>query len=414
MLCVKCHTAIAGDAKNCSYCGAKTDKNRTRKAAFLLFAVLLSLTAGSYYYAERGIAAYTDETANQPQDGEQNTAAQNTGHTLSSPEEVLNSPETRERTQADITIALMEAVISANQYQSKRTNSVFVTNRGYLYNNSEKIFVTIHDIEKTKILESIPDGILLLYLRTADLAGYSGLDIIQSQNLVIFAAYEIADGFVLKSENNGGGVLPREDLSRVLAKYESDNGAIRKIEKDSDDYNQISMLIGNLYNGRDSFNFHYLYKDDVYCVAVTSSVANPNIINGHILYLENDTWYPGFWHYETHEKPKAAVNAQFTDLNLELVPEWSLVPANTLRTNYPELIRLLRQNGMISADETVTLQSGTDEFCYIETESGLKYIGFLNQNGKWDISKITSYEQAVRFLENAAETPPLYILKQFD
>jgi hypothetical protein len=121
----------------------------------------------------------------------------------------------------------------------------------------------------------------------------------------------------------------------------------------------------------------------------------------------------GFSNYETYEKYKAVINARFVDINLELIPSFNMTAfANGMRNDYPEVIRSMTLNGVITDEETVTFQSGTEDFCYIESESGRKFIGFLNKDGVWNNIEVDSYEQAAAVLNGLSNRPPLFILRQ--
>jgi hypothetical protein len=294
---------------------------------------------------------------------------------------------------------------------------VYVTNKGYLFEYLSGTYIKASDFVGVTELkpENVNDDVLLLYLKTADLLEYPSLTVTQSDELVIFASYETKDGFILSSAKNGGGLLPREDLRSVLAKYDNTHGAVKKVELGSDDYNQISALVGNMYSGSGSFDFRYLYRDGKYCVAVTSPKTDSVSISEHVLYYENDTWYMGFPNYEMFEKNRSVINSAFVDINLELVPGYNMTAfKNYLRSDYSEVIRAMKLNSLITEDdEPMVFQSGTDDFCYLESASGRKFVGNLPIDSAWDVKEITSYEQGAEYIKSLTNRPPLFILKQY-
>jgi len=421
MLCPKCKTAVINNKKVCANCGAKIDRHKTAKASMLLFTALVAVISLFIYYADYLAPPPPDEVAENPASIDNETpepvADTNPPEPALAPVGAPDITESR-----DITSALRDVAVSAGEFCEKYFEyATFVTNKGYLYVYESSQFITAGDlIGYTGVNpDNATDDMLILYLSTADLTGFDTLDIISSNELVIFAATETKDGFIIESEDNGGGILPREDLRGVLAGYSNDHGRIQPISADSDDYNQISMLIGNLYDGRASFDFRYLYKDDVYCAAITSPVNDSKQLQGHILYFENNTWFLGMAHYEENERYIEAINTRFTDMNLDIIPGYNLSSlALAMRDDYPEVISSLILSGVITdgEDEAITFQTGTGNFCYLETQTGeRKFLGFFNNNnGAWDVTEVTSYEQAVNIMkEKQRDNPPIFILKLF-
>lgn len=419
MLCKKCNTAINEDDLSCAYCGAKVDKNKIKKTTASLFILVLIVMFTFTYIVGRNISA-PDETE-QPKSAEETPPPAEPVKTIIPDETVLTEDtpiEEPELTIEEIYDMLNDAAAAAKEFYDKfSTYAVYVTNKGYLFEYMSDAYITTRDFEVITDIkpENINSGILVLYLKTSDLTEYPKMAVKESNELVIFTAYETKDGFILSSVNNGGGILPREDLQCVLSNYINTHGQIRKILKGSDDYNQISMLVGNMYDGRDSFDFRYLYRDDKYCVAVTSPKDNSIEINEHVLYNENDTWYIGLLNYEVYEKYKAVINSQFVDINLDLVPNYNMTAfSKSLRSDYSEVIRAMKLNSLISEeDEPITFQSGTDDFCYLESSSGRMFVGNLNKDGMWEVREVSSYEQGVERINGLTNKPPLFILKQY-
>lgn len=416
MLCKKCKTAISNSDINCAYCGSKIDRNRAKKASTALFICVLAIMLVFTYFARKG-PAIPEETVSAAI-----PVTSVTEHPENEPVQITEPDDTAEeddeKSFTEIYEMLNDAVSAAQEFHDKfSTYAVYVTNRGYLYEYLSATYITTRDFEAITDIkpENVTDDILILYLRPKDLIDYPDLGIIESPDLVIFAAYETKDGFILTSLKNGGGILPREDLRNVLAYYNNIHGEIQKIPKGSDDYHQISMLVGNLYNGRDSFDFRYLFRDDKYCVAVTSPKDNSININEHVFYTENNTWYMGLHNYEQYEKYKAVINSNFVDINLDLIPNYNMTTfSNYLRSDYSEVIRAMKLNSIITEDdEPMSFQSGTDDFCYLESVSGRKFVGNLNKEGMWEVREISSYEQGVERITGLTNKPPLFILKQY-
>ncbi|MDR1687045.1 MAG: zinc ribbon domain-containing protein [Clostridiales bacterium] len=424
MLCVKCKTAIDESSESCPYCGEKINRRKTKHITMALFFLCLVLLLGITYFTgvytkpkEDVVLEQEERPAQVPEEKPQDEAPALTPTEVPS-EGGEEDTASEEKTVTEIEDTVNDIAASAQEFYEKfGTYAVYVTNKGYLYEYLSGTYIKASDFEGVTGIkpENINDDVLLLYLKTADLADYPSLSVTQSNELVIFASYETKDGFIISSANNGGGLLPREDLRSVLDKYSNTHGAIKKVEIGSDDYNQISALIGNMYTGSGSFDFRYLFRDGKYCVAVTSPKGESTSISEHVLYCENNTWYMAFPNYEMYEKSRSVINTALVDINLELVPGYNLTAfKDYLRSDYTEVIRAMKLNSLITEeDEPMVFQSGTDDFCYLESASGRKFVGNLSMDSAWDVKEITNYEQGAEYIKSLTNRPPLFILKQY-
>ena len=397
MLCRKCKTAVMHKSQKCGYCGANIDKYRTAKATCVICSLIGSVI-GVLYFSPLAMPAEPELLSETP-------AVASTNISVAPNDRPLLIPAFELRTAVELEDVLISAAASAERYMAESPSAVYITNRGYLYDYTHGEYMTsaMPDTD-------LSDEFSLLYLLTSDLADMPELNISHSDGLVVFAAYELKDGFLMQSHKNGGGVLPREDLRRILARYETANGRIRKITaRESEDIIEVLKL----YSGYEAVDVRHLYRDDKYAVAYISPKEDSTDISAYILQAGDD-WSIIYTDFELSSNIIPTINTALVDFDPALLPNWDLAAfSGELLNDYPECIDMMRESETISEYDEIVFQCGTKDFCFIETGSGQRFIAFLNDMKPFALFEITSYEEAVRSLSGHPDTAPIFILTQF-
>lgn len=423
MFCRKCNTAISGGGHVCGYCGAKVNETKN----VLLTAVALILTAGVIL----GLFAYYMRAARDPE----NFFAEETTHTEESTNpDASENAQTPERNQHDpesIPVhtpdysksmdeirVLIDGIAEAalEFYTQFSPYAVYVTKYGYFFEYSSNQYIMTESLFDDIGLdtENADDNVLILYLKPSDLAGFKQLNVTSSDNLELFAAYETKEGFVIASVNNPGGVLPREDLQKVLEKYDFNHGEPRTVRYGGEDYNQIMSALVKEAGVEPDSDIRYMKQDDKYAVAILSPRGDATDVSQYILQKINSRWSIVIYNYEIYDKHKAVINEQLVDINLEMIPRDDLtVLRKYFRQNYTDIIGTMKMNSYImDEDGAAVYQAGTNNFCFIIFESGRKFLGHLVDDS-WRMYEVRNYDEAVEIMLTLEKWPPIVILRQY-
>jgi len=424
MLCSKCNTAMSETDAVCGYCGAKPGGKKTGMFAAAAFFMTLCVITGLYFYLAQIRTDMPEHIADETETPLVATGTPApTRPPASSGEAVPSYTPDYNKTMDEIRL-LVDSVAKAAQdfYAEFSAFSVYVTKNGYFFEYSSSQYIKTEDLTDPDPEFALTDldpeyadeSVLILYLKPSDLAAYSQLDVSRSDTLELFAAYETKDGFVIASVKNPGGVLPREELFRVLEKYDYYHGEPRTVPYGGEDFNRIiAALVRDARVAPDS-DIRYLKQDDKYAVAILSPRDDPTDVNQFILKKENGGWSVVIFNYEMYDKHKAVINAELVDLNLEMVPRDDLtVLKKYFRRSYTDVIGTMVMNSFVmDEDGAAVYQAGTNNFCYIIFESGRRFLGFLD-NDTWTMHEVRTYEEAVEKMEALQKWPPIVILRQY-
>jgi len=418
MLCRKCNTAVPDNEAVCAYCGAKTGG---RKNALLTVSACLASAAiisGLYLYyggadrrpveeeyipEEEVVNVIETVTVTENTDPEESVPAFDPEETVMSLEEIYKMVNN-----------VAEAAVDF--YAQFSPFSLYITKYGYLYEYTANSYIKTEDLVGLTGLDPkyANESAYILYLKPSDLAGYRHLNVQPSEKLELFAAYETKEGFVIASVHNPGGILPREDMQKILEKYDFNHGEPRTPEYGGEEFQRIVAALVEDALVEPDFDFRYLRADNKYAVAILSPKNDPTTVNQFILQKTNNKWNVVIFNYENYEKHRAVINARLVDLNLEMVLRDDLtVLRKYFKQSYTDVIGRMKMNSAIlSSDGAAVYQAGTNAFCYIIFESGKRFLGFYDDDG-WVMYNTESYEEAVDIMHSLQKWPPLVILRQY-
>lgn len=437
MLCKKCKTSVNDTDEMCSYCGAKIGRGRYLRLGIIVSIPIVFLLVNFYFmksdnsgfaseaYEPTALETKEPEPTNGPlpEDMDDEESAEPAEPTdPAQPSEPTKSAEQAQPTKPpaldpyEITSDAAKAV--AELYERFEVYSVYVSNKGYLYEYSSQNFITMDDLfEMTELNQEYRgEDVLILYLRPSDMARFSQLTVTSRNLLEIYTAYETMEGFVIYSPEGYTGILHREDMQQLLQEYEYEHGQVKQVTYNSSDYEEMSYAIGAQYNGPYSFDYRYLFMDDKYALAVVSPKDDTTDLSMFVLENANNMWFIVLQDIENASKHRQYINEQIPDFNLEIAPDYNLSSFMPyLQADYSDVVRSMKLNMQITEeDEPLIYASGVSDFCCLEFDSGRRFVGSLETDGLWYVEEIRHYADGVMFLNQKSNRPPLFILKQYD
>ena len=183
---------------------------------------------------------------------------------------------------------LSEILDAVNQLDA----SNFITRSGYLYSIQNSEFITISSLVSNGFLSQnfLEYEIYILYLSPDSFYNFSEYEFYISEEGAspqVFLAYSIIDGISLFSKN-GYGFIFREDLNRILYRYNSNNGDIIHPSSNDSIFNLIPIesfeniryiaydnahLIYAIYSESENIEFYVfdIYPDNINLIAQFSN-----------------------------------------------------------------------------------------------------------------------------------------------
>ena len=429
MICKNCKTAVEDNAIECNNCGAtlNNNNNKWKLAVGILFAASIGLvyflnsdrfTTINHNPAE---AAQTNALSLPPA----SNAASNIQEkpvTIEQPvyieEPVPVSVANLDKPIDEVWEIVDEAVRCVNDYyNSYRETVAFLAKNGYLYDNPAKAYVLVGDMDALTDIDEkyLEESLMFFYLKPGDLFEYSYLRVSESNELKIFAGLETRDGFAIAAENEQGGIINREDLKVVLDNYSWEHGLIRKIEFQSDEFEQIIKILGEHIGNSNGFDVRYMYRDDKYICVVASPKGQPMEVSQYILHDTGDILNIEISEIETINNHRAAINQHLPDLNQSLLPTYDLENSlKYLKNDFTDIIEAMLEAAFISEDDSPydSFASGTSDFVYLEFNSGKRFVGHLD-TGTWKMYPIENDEIGRELMWNINKKAPVFIIKQY-
>ncbi|GFI61044.1 hypothetical protein IMSAG049_00197 [Clostridiales bacterium] len=310
----------------------------------------------------------------------------------------------------------LESTAKAGQsyYSEYYTKTRVVTQNGYLYNYAANTQITSDYLVNEGMLSlgATASGINIMLVYGSDIAQYgsniymNGTD--REFTVFAFMKHPSENKYIFSSANGSYGTLSESSYNSLMAKYSMDHGTIRRLTPSNSEYDRILSCI-KMYESRyEQYFVRSITVDDKYAFVVLSGRANAATIREYILRYDNGIWEVVMDDLETEGRLPVTVNKTLPDFNMSLLPTYS-IKDYTMLTDYSAVIEALTKAGLYVKDDTFYYFCGTNEFCYMISDSGKRFL--CRFNGQiWECYKVLDYYDALSRLQNFSNNPPTFIL----
>lgn len=300
-----------------------------------------------------------------------------------------------------------------------------ITKNGFLYDFPAKEYMTSYFLTEGGEMDEryADEPPFILYVRPEDMQGVTGLTAPPAADgkPVIFAACEANNAFAVATARENCGLMSKEDMNALLAKYNSSHGEVRRYGAESETYRGVEKAVAERRADGARLDMRFLAADDKYAFVVCSPAGSTTNISAYALQKENDGWAVKLAEFEKEYQFRKHVTENIPDMSTALMPEFDLYfQLKYAKSNFDGVISALETEGFITEDDgAVSFISGTNDFVYAVYESGKKFVGRLTEgddNGEggahWDIRPVLSYADAESYMKAHDVSPPLFIVRQ--
>lgn len=361
----------------------------------------------------------SDETKKQPSQKQSNipfqqefikeTTQKNTGF-------VPSQEDKNPKNEAAYWDRLEKIVKNADSYfKEQSSNSSFISKDGKLYNYTKKCYIDIPFLCNNQGLDEAYRSLecAILFLQGNQLAQYDGIDLKnEDKNMTVFAVtrHPSLNKYMFFSANGSNGSISEQDYQALLKSYEQNHGGMRRLTPLSEEYERILNFI-RVYESRfDPYFVRNITMDDKYASVVFSSQSASWDVRQLILVRDETFWEVVMDGMEKEANPITAINRQFPDFNLNILPSYALYnKKSSIKTNYNDVLSIFLRDGVISSIDDVYYVSGTDEFCYVVLQNHSRYM-CTKKEGEWYIKWVPTYKEAYDIMIAAGQSSLTFIL----
>ena len=327
--------------------------------------------------------------------------------------EIKNTPS--EEAVDDVLYSKIASLNTAakSYFDSNRTD--LICTYGLMYSDKDNCTVTASAVAKSAgitvdgDIDSYADVMLI---KPADLSDYDGIKLKKTtdKDLKPFIAYNTSQGYIISSVDDKGGILTKDQYRELLGKYAADHGTVRTPESSDEDYMDISASAASaLADG--GYDIKYLACDDKYAVVVIGGTTTPNNIKEYVLIKKSGGWSIIKDGLETSSYPRAEVNNDISDMELGLLPPYTIAKYGDIKTGFVSYEQTLIKLGMITEEDMPeTYSCGAGRFAYLELKSGKKLLGIVNSENKLEFYEVKSVSEAISAMTKTEAEPPTFIL----
>lgn len=303
-------------------------------------------------------------------------------------------------------------------YMQAFNQEMFTSQYSYLI-KADGTEATIDDISEFtgyKIPEEFSNAVIH-FVKPSSLLDYPNVKIKEQEGnidlevLTVYTAIPMEDGgMFISSKYDEGGILTSEEYKEFVLNNSPIYGEIRNPKPTSEEYKLIKDAVGKYNNEVLDGNVKYLACNDKYAMIVISSKENPSIIKQFLLENKNNNWEVTMSGLETNPKVKIFINTSYPNFDLNMLPKYNLSEF-TIVSGLEDIVKQLKEQGGIKDDEILTYSCGSGRFSYMEFKSGYKMLGYINDQGTFDIYEVDSYVSALqKMIELDSINPPTFII----
>ena len=302
-----------------------------------------------------------------------------------------------------------------NYYSEYYTKTRVITKNGYLYNYAASTQITTDYLVNEGRLSSsatLSDiSVMLMYGR--NIATYGGNSVYitnTDREFTVFAFMKVPgeDKYIFTSANGSYGSMSTSAYNSLMAAYSMNHGTIRRLTPSNSEYDRILSCIRMYESKYEQYFVRSISVDDKYAFVVLSARANSATIREYILRYDNGIWEVVMDDLESEGRLPVTVNKALPDFNMDMLPSYS-IKDYTMLTDYTAVMEALTKAGYYAKDDTFYYFCGTEDFCYMITDSGKRFLCH-NNNGTWDCYRVLDYYDALSRLQSLSSNPPTFIL----
>lgn len=298
-----------------------------------------------------------------------------------------------------------------NEYYIKnRTKKQLITAYGMLYNAEKKTTVTATDLKSEGIIdgeEDVLNNLDILLLAPKDVQQYcSGVDS-GSSELEIFLGFNSKDGYYVVNDSYEPFILEPKPYADMVMSYSYTNGAVRNPVKGDNDYTDILSVIPF----DEEYDVKHIACDNKYAVVVLGGLRNTTMIKEYVLTKEAGGWEVAVDGVEAMTDVKVNINSLYPKMEIGLLPEYEISSYGQIQNNFESYVQSLIQLKMISnSDLPVTYSCGARGFAYMEC-GDKKLLGCVNEKQQIEFYEVKNYTEAIAYMMEFSDNPPVFILK---
>lgn len=302
-----------------------------------------------------------------------------------------------------------------NYYSEYYTKTRVITKNGYLYNYAASTQITtdylVNEGRLSSSATSYDISVMLMYGR--NIATYGGNSVYitnTDREFTVFAFMKVPgeDKYIFTSANGSYGSMSTSAYNSLMAAYSMNHGTIRRLTPSNSEYDRILSCIRMYESKYEQYFVRSISVDDKYAFVVLSARANSATIREYILRYDNGIWEVVMDDLESEGRLPVTVNKALPDFNMDMLPSYS-IKDYTMLTDYTAVMEALTKAGYYAKDDTFYYFCGTEDFCYMITDSGKRFLCH-NNNGTWDCYRVLDYYDALSRLQSLSSNPPTFIL----
>lgn len=284
---------------------------------------------------------------------------------------------------------------------------------GLMYSDETDFTVSASEVAESTGLtvdDNIDDYADILLIRPSDLAQFDSVELRSDTDTTLkpFTAYNSSEGYIISSYEDEGGILTMEEYRNLLGTYASDHGNIVNATEDDETYWDI---VAATDFDDTHYDIKYVAYDEKYAVAVIGGMTEKNNIKQYVLIKKPGGWSVIMDNLESSLTPRYDVNRSYPDMELGLLPMYTIAEFGTIKTGFVEYEQSLIELELITEDDMPEVYScGAGKFVYIEMTSGKKLLGVVNDSNQLEFYEVGSTNEAISAMLQFQETPPLFIL----
>lgn len=303
---------------------------------------------------------------------------------------------------------------AADSYYEKNRSSLLCV-YGLMYSDKDNYSVSASKVAADAgitVDENIDDYTDVLLIKPSDLSQFDGIDLKREKDNTLkpFIAYNSINGYIISSIDDKGGILTKAQYKSLLGTYATDHGNVKNPSNTDEEYLDIAATVATAF-GEHEFDIKYIACDDKYAVAVIGGISEPNNIKEYVLIKKPGGWSIYIDKLETAAYPRQEVNGLAPDMELGLLPKYTIAQFGEIKTGFVEYEQSLVKLGLIGQEDMPeTYSCGAGRFAYIELTSGKKLLGIVNESKQLEFYEVNNTNEAINAMLKVEEKPPVFIL----